>query len=606
MFGITDYIVFFLTIFISLCIGIFFAVSERKRNTTVDYFLAGRKSSTLPAALSFAVSFLSSLVVIGFPAESYAYGVGLAYYAIGISVAYIFAAVFIVPVMFPLKLISVYEYFNLRYGNNVLRYIALGSGIIYTLFYMASVTVGTSVALQVVLGIPSWGTILIYTLVTAIYTSIGGIKAVIWTDVFQLIIMAAGMVAILIKSSVDVGGPENVYRYAKDRFDATDFNVDPTIRYQFWNVSFGIITQSLYVTLAQQSMQRIYSLPTVNKARAIFVIATPFYAMIVVMGVLEGIVLFAYFSEKGCDILEAGIIDNVNAIVPFAVLELFHNQPGLAGLFTACLSSAGLSTLSSCLSSLSAITYEDIIKVHFRQITPCQATRIAKIFVLFYGVVAIALSFFMLHIPGSISAIFIGFISCMDGPVCALFIVSLMCRRITTTGISIGLVCGCGLVCWLIIGSNFSDVPPYPYLAHGPIDECSLYLNSTDVRTEDTLKFYNASTTSMSLTGIPFSMTFTSSPAPNATVSSSSLLHTIYSISYTLYSLIGFCTTICVGLAVSFCTKRQDTIDERCLFSFRKHMLNDLFVCKQSKCEHYKKNEDVLEDVRFLSKETEF
>ncbi|XP_060578436.1 sodium/iodide cotransporter-like [Ruditapes philippinarum] len=392
----------------------------------------------------------------------------------------------------------------------------------------------------------------------------------------------------------------------KDRFDATDFNVDPTIRYQFWNVSFGIITQSLYVTLAQQSMQRIYSLPTVNKARAIFVIATPFYAMIVVMGVLEGIVLFAYFSEKGCDILEAGIIDNVNAIVPFAVLELFHNQPGLAGLFTACLSSAGLSTLSSCLSSLSAITYEDIIKVHFRQITPCQATRIAKVFVLFYGIVAIALSFLMLHIPGSISAIFIGFISCMDGPVCALFIVSLMCRRITTTGISIGIVCGCGLVCWLIIGSNFSDVPPYPYLAHGPIDECSLYLNSTDVRTEDTLKFYNASTTSMSLTGIPFSMTFTSSPAPNETVSSSSLLHTIYSISYTLYSLIGFCTTVCVGLAVSFCTKRQDTIDERCLFSFRKHMLNDLFVCKQSKCENHKKNEDVLEDVRFLSKETEF
>jgi hypothetical protein len=78
-----------------------------------------------------------------------------------------------------------------------------------------------------------------------------------------------------------------------------------------------------------------------NQARACFVITTPFYVIINVIGVLEGAFLFAYFSENVCDILEAGIIANVNAIVTFAVLELFRYQPGLAGLFIACLSSAG-------------------------------------------------------------------------------------------------------------------------------------------------------------------------------------------------------------------------------------------------------------------------
>ncbi|XP_060562862.1 sodium-coupled monocarboxylate transporter 1-like [Ruditapes philippinarum] len=470
---------------------------------------------------------------------------------------------------------------------------------------MASVTVGTCVALQVVLGIPPWGTILIYTVVTAIYTSIGGIKAVIWTDVFQLIIMTAGMIAILVKSSIDVGGLENVYKFAKDRFDTTDFNADPTIRYQFWSVSIGTITQMLYMTMTQPSMQRIYSVRNMNQARALFVIATPFYVTITVIGVLEGAFLFAYFSEKGCDILEAGIIDNVNAIVPFAVLELFRNQPGLAGLFTACLSSAGLSTLSSCLSSLSAITYEDVIKVNFREMKPYQSTRIAKVFVLFYGSIVMGLSFSMLHIPGSVSAVFQGFMGCMDGPVCALFLLSLMCRRVTTTGISIGLLCGCALVFWLIMGSNFSDVPPYPYLAHGPTDECSVYGNSTDARIENTLEYYYSNVSTMSLTDVPFSTASASSPAPMETVGSSSLLHTIYSITYILFSFIGFCTTICVGLAASLCTKRQDTIDERCLLSFRKHVLNSLFTGSHAGCENNGKRKDCHEDVNFLSTETE-
>ncbi|XP_060578434.1 sodium-coupled monocarboxylate transporter 2-like [Ruditapes philippinarum] len=211
---------------------------------------------------------------------------------------------------------------------------------------MATVTVGTCVALQVVMGIPPWGTILLYTMVAAVYTSIGGIKAVIWTDVFQLIIMLAGMIAVLVKSTIDTGGSESVMKYAKERFDATAFRFDPTIRYQFWNVSVGTIP----------AMQRVYCVSSAKQASLLYFVATPFFILLTLIAVFERPVLFGYFSGKGCDVLEAGIINNMNAIVPFAVLDLFRNQPGLAGLFTASLSSAAFSTLSSCLSSLSAVT----------------------------------------------------------------------------------------------------------------------------------------------------------------------------------------------------------------------------------------------------------
>ena len=77
----------------------------------------------------------------------------------------------------------------------------------------------------------------------------------------------------------------------------------------------------------------------------------------------------------------------MNETVPITVIELFHNIPGVTGLFIASLSSAALSTLSSCLSSLSAITYDDVIKVIYPDNENEKATRLSKIVVLFYGLI---------------------------------------------------------------------------------------------------------------------------------------------------------------------------------------------------------------------------
>ncbi|XP_060606993.1 sodium-coupled monocarboxylate transporter 2-like [Ruditapes philippinarum] len=475
VFGALDYLVFFATIIISFGIGVVFAVLDRKKNTPADYFLAGRSSRTWPVALSFVVTFQSSLMILGFPAEGYAYGIGIAYYGIGAIFAYTFAAIFIVPLFHPLRLTSVYEYFNLRYGNNVLRYVTLTAGIVYSVFYMASVTVGTCIALEVVMGIPFWGTIIIYTTVTAIYTSVGGIKAVIWSDVFQLIIMVTGIIAVLVKTSVDAGGSEKTFEYANDRLDIADFRLDPTIRYQFWNVSFGTFSIMLYVCYMQPAMQRVYTTPTVKTARNLYLITMPFYSLFMVMAALEGATIFAYYVSKRCDILGAGIVSNVNEILPFTVLELFQHQPGLSGLFIASLSSAALSTLSSCLSSLSAVTYEDIIKVKFPGMHPYRATKISKIIVLMYGLVSMALAFALSQIPGSVTEVFASLVGCLDGPVCAIFVLSAMFKRATTKGVCIGAVCGMIVSLWINIGGMTSDLPAYPFLPSGPTDQCHIF-----------------------------------------------------------------------------------------------------------------------------------
>ncbi|XP_045171024.2 sodium-coupled monocarboxylate transporter 2-like [Mercenaria mercenaria] len=603
LFGAADYLVFICTIGISFSIGVFFAILERKRNTPTNYFLADRNSSTWPVALSFVVTFQSSLLVLGFPAEGYAYGIGIAYNVVGSAAAYIFTALFIVPVFHPLTLTSVNEYFRLRYGNNAVRYMTLIAGMIFSLFYMATVMVGTCVALDVVIGIPFWGTILIYTIVTTVYTSVGGVKAVIWTDVFQFIIMLTGMTAILVKSTTGAGGVEKVIEYAKDRIGSTDLRLDPTIRYQVWNTSFGTISSYLYISLMQPAMQRVYSTPTVKTARYLYFISTPFYCVFILMATLEGATIFAYYVAKRCDILGAGVVDNINEIVPLAVLDLFQDLPGLAGLFTASLSSAALSTMSSCLSSLSAVTYEDIIKVKFPDMHAYKATKLSRVIVLMYGLIAIGLAFAVSLIPGSVFAIFASFMGCFDGPIVATFLLSTMYRKATAKGVITGAICGSAVAFWVNIGSHFSGVPPYPYLPSGPTDQCSVYGESSDFSNMSTNTIYPLAynLTLFSVT----QKTATSTISSEQNVRDLSSLETFYSISYVLFSLIGMITALIVGFLVSLCTSPPKQLDERCLFSFRKHILEELCGHKPASDSYVDDNIDMEEVMEFMSKDVE-
>ncbi|KAL4232966.1 Sodium/iodide cotransporter [Mactra antiquata] len=595
-FTTVDYVVFVGTLAISFGIGVFFAILERSKSTPDDYFLAGRKSSTIPVALSFIVTFQSSLLIIGVPAESFVYGMKTAYYILGILAAYLFAGFFVVPVFHPLKLTSVYEYFNLRYGNNVLRYLTLATGIMYSVFYMGTVTYATCVALDVVMGIPFWGTIIIYTSITTVYTSIGGIKAVIWTDVFQLCIMVTGILALLIQITVSVGGVDQIYEYAADRFHIVDFRLDPRIRYQFWNTSFGSFSLMLICTYMQPAMQRVYSTPNVKSARTLYIISAPVFATVFALATLEGPYIFAYFTSKKCDIVESGIIENINEILPFTIVDIFKDNPGFSGLFIAALSSAALSTLSSCLSSLSAVTYEDIIKVKFAHIPAKRATNISKVLVLAYGLVAMVLAMAIASVSGSVHAIFAGFMGCLDGPTCSVFLLSTSWRRSTTKGLLGGFLVGFTISLWLNIGATFTDIPAYPYLSPGPTTNCSVYLGGTEF--VNTTMQYVISSGEANVTTMPLLDDVSTSLEPSE--SSTSFLKSMYSISFILFSFIGFASSTLFGIIFSLITKPQKNIDERCLFSFKRHFIQEFFP-EKLKANKNDVNEDEEEMKSFVN-----
>lgn len=194
-FSIADYVVLMAAILISVGIGIFYAIKDKRHNTSSNYFLGNRKLKAIPLGLSYVVTFQSAIMILGTPAEIYLYGMQYVFELIGTFIGIFLSGLIVVPLLHPLGITSVYEYYNLRYGSNSLRYLGVLLGVTYYIIYMGIVLFGTALALESTTGLPLWISVLVFSSAAVLYTSIGGIKAVIWTDVFQTLVMFCGVLA---------------------------------------------------------------------------------------------------------------------------------------------------------------------------------------------------------------------------------------------------------------------------------------------------------------------------------------------------------------------------------------------------------------------------
>ncbi|KAL4238392.1 hypothetical protein ACF0H5_003101 [Mactra antiquata] len=562
-FAIADYVVFGILISVSLAIGAFFAYRDRKRATTANYFLGDRKLKAIPVGLSFVVTFQSSILMLGFPAEAYAYGLQYAMQCVGVIAGYLLASIIAVPIFHPLKVTSVYEYYKLRYRSNDVRYVAVTLGVIHYTFYMGIVMFGTALALEAVAGLPLWSSIIMFSSVAIIYTSIGGFKAVIWTDVFQSVVMLTGIVAVLIKTTIHTGGIQNAMYLSRSRVNIFNFNPDPTIRHSFWTLVFGAPSQFLYLAITQAGIQRINSTPTQTTARRMFYVAAPVYSFTWILVLIQGMTIFAYFTDKGCDPLASGQVSNLNQIVPFTMLELFHDYPGLPGLFISALAAASLSTISSGLSSLAAVTYEDFIKV-FCKTTDRTGTNISKAFVVVFGLIAIGFAFLLSNVEGPLGQLMASLMGAITGPETGLFLMSVFYKRARPKAAVIGTLTGMCFVLWLSIGQNFNaNLPKTPYLPLGPTDQCPVSLNS----------YTNTSSSSILLnvtSGHPYNVTTQSISTTITTEYNRTGIQKFYSISYMYFNLIGCIITLLVGSIISVFTqpKVQEPLAEHTTLSF--------------------------------------
>ncbi|XP_020836075.1 sodium-coupled monocarboxylate transporter 1-like [Phascolarctos cinereus] len=239
-FSAWDYAVFLGLLLVSAALGVYYAFVDGGQSTEADFLMARRGLTAAPVSLSLAASFMSAVTVLGTPAEVYRFGAAFLLLGVAYALVVIVASEIYMPVFYRLGVTSTHEYLELRFNKQV-RLVGTVLFIVQMILYIGIVIYAPALALNQVTGFELWGAVVTTGIVCTFYCSLGGLKAVVWTDVIKTFIMVAGFSSIIIQTSHLQGGLKTIIRHAEEggRLRFWDFNPSPLQRHTFWTIAIG-------------------------------------------------------------------------------------------------------------------------------------------------------------------------------------------------------------------------------------------------------------------------------------------------------------------------------------------------------------------------------
>ncbi|NXJ78717.1 SC5A8 protein, partial [Trogon melanurus] len=527
-----DYVVFSAMLLISAGIGVYYAYRGEGK-TSEDFLMAGRRMSALPVALSLSASFMSAVTVLGTPAEIYRFGAIFCIFSIAYTLMVVCSAEIFLPVFYRVGITSTYEYLELRFN----KYLRLCGTVLFTIQTASFFVPSTSFTLVLfpsfsVTGFNLWGSVVSTGLVCTFYCTLGGLKAVVWTDVFQIGIMVAGFLSVIIRASVIQGGFGHIVNdsYYGGRLNVWDFDPSPLRRHTFWTIVVGgAFTWAGIYGVNQSQVQRYISCKTRFHAKLSLYINLVGLWVILTSATMCGLSLYSIY--KDCDPWTSKKVSAFDQLMPYLAVDILHDFPGVPGLFVASAYSGTLSTVSSSINALAAVTVEDLIKPYVRSVSERKLSRISMGMSLFYGIVCIGMAG-LASLMGTMLQAALSIFGMIGGPLLGLFTLGILFPFVNEIGAFVGLIGGFTMALWVGLGSQV--YPPLPektrplYLS---VEGCNMSSGNL------------MSTTSPLTTG--FKVTAAARPA---------IADNFYSLSYLYFSTLGTISTIAVGVIVSLLT----------------------------------------------------
>ncbi|KAM6323563.1 sodium-dependent multivitamin transporter [Aegotheles albertisi] len=539
-FTIIDYSIFVLLLVLSSAIGLFYALSGDRQRTVQEFLLANRNMSCLPVALSLLATFQSAVAILGVPAEIYRFGTEYWFLGCSYLLGLLIPAHVFIPVFYRLRITSTYEYLELRF-NKTVRVFGTVTFIFQMVIYMGVVLYAPALALNAVTGFDLWSAVLTMGLVCTLYTTLGGLKAVIWTDVFQTVVMLAGQLAVIVVGAQRVGGMARVWRLAQQegKVSGIDLDPDPFQRYTFWTLAMGgvFMMLSLY-GVNQAQVQRYLSARSEREAKLSCYAVFPCQQLVLCLSCLTGLVMFVYDREH--PLAPARRPSSSDQLVLYFVMDVLQDLPGLPGLFVACLFSGSLSTISSAFNSLATVTMEDLVRPRCPGLSEARATLLSKLLALGYGLLCLGMAY-VSSMMGPVLQAAISIFGMVGGPLLGLFCLGMFFPCANPTGAIVGLLAGLAMAFWVGIGSLLQaggaagGAPPPNSTALAPYGNLTTILATT--------------------------LLAPTSPPPRG-------LQKFYNLSYMWYSAHNSTTVILVGLLVSLLTgpTPAEAVDPRTIY----------------------------------------
>ncbi|BHF75022.1 hypothetical protein SprV_0501811500 [Sparganum proliferum] len=484
----SDYFIFALSLFAYALVGLYFRWStqinnlfnrclgrplkEIKPQTPQEIFLANRQLGVLPVMASTAASFFSAATLLGNHLEIYLYGLPLMSNILAQVVVFPLVSEIYMPVLYKLKLFSINQYFEMRFGV-ILKILVTVTFILQMVFYVGASLFALAVALSAMTNANLLLTIVGTGALTTFYTAMGGIKAVVWTDLIQLLIMLVGMILILIFGLLAVGGPVAMWNTALSdgKIDQLSLSADPFTRYTFWSLAIGSIGAFISTQASNQAqVQRYLSCKNLKTAKAAILLNLPIVVIFTVLHVAIGLISYVYF--RGCDPKLSGELPRYEMLLPFLAVKLFANIPVLRGLFLSVIFAAALSTISSGLNSLAALGIHDVFmsiygrKPRDTRIKPKRLTQFSRLLAILLGFVTTGIAIGLIYAPPNIFRIIINIFGATGGPIFVLHTLGIFFPFINNWGACAGFVLSVVGTMWMSIGgilrNTIADIPGRP------------------------------------------------------------------------------------------------------------------------------------------------
>ncbi|HNT35900.1 MAG TPA: sodium/solute symporter, partial [bacterium] len=351
-----DYIVIVLYLLALIGVGVYCAKREK---TTDDFFLAGRRIPWWAAGLSIFGTQLSAITFMAIPAKTYSSNWLTFLFNMGIVAITPLIVFFFLPFYRRLNVTTAYEYLERRFSVTV-RVLGSALFLAFQLGRIGIVLLLPSLALSVVTGVNVYFCILIMGVLATVYTVMGGIEAVIWTDVFQVFVLVGGAVWCLLYATAHVsGGISGVFAtaLAENKFHWVDWNWDLG-RLTIWVIVLGWINSLLPYASDQTVIQRYLTTKDEKAARqAIWtnaILTVPASLLFFSLGTA----LFVFYKNHP-NHLDPGMAKVDNILPWFVMREL---PAGVSGLVIAAVFAASMSTLDSSMNSMATAVVTDFCR----------------------------------------------------------------------------------------------------------------------------------------------------------------------------------------------------------------------------------------------------
>lgn len=419
----------------------------KKKGTSEEFTSAGRSLPGWVVGMSIFATYVSSISYLGYPGKAFSGDWNAFVFSLSIPIASYFAARYFVPFYRSQDSISAYSFLENRFGPwariyasscYLLTQIARTGSILYLLALPMNVLLGWNIQ-----------TIIIVTSVAIVlYSMLGGMKAVIWTEAIQGIILIGGALVCMFILLFDMPeGPAQTFSIAMEdgKFSLGSFGSSLS-ESTFWVcLIYGVFTNLQNYGIDQSYVQRYHTAKNEKEAKFSALFGGYLFIPVSAVFFMIGTGLYAFYKVH-----PGALPDGVGADYVFPFFIVNELPVGLTGLLIASIFAAGMSTIATSVTSSSTIILTDYYQRFRKHAGNRERMLVLKLSSVGVGVAGILVAFAFMSVQSALDAWW-ALASIFSGGMLGLFLLGYISRKARNFDAVLGVVCGVILVCWIVI-----------------------------------------------------------------------------------------------------------------------------------------------------------